>query len=542
MAGLTRSRIEAFDQTANVLTGAATRWRNRADVLERAAGAYVEQISTPNGTAWQGQTAESAFAMAHADRLTVYGGAEQARGMADTAERGGETLRGARASALEAIAQAEDEDFSVGEDLSVSDRYAWASAADRAARQGAAVAHRDYIAHAASRLGAENERVAAALNAGAAKMAGMAPAHWRQPRTVERPAGAGTESRRKGTIRAVDNTVKRDGGPDPQPPPDDAPAEAARRYDQTRRAADQALVDKAKAEGRDAYAPGMEGQPGYMTIEEADAAARLRDYNTLTDPDSHIARHGGPDARQLAGERLDDYTVSRFAGPLPADTVLGGDARTRAQARLELQHNLENGNTSWHQQVMTPDAATRLIDQMEVQDRALALDKLHDGLVAGGMSPGAAARIVDGFAHGTIPDEYVDAAAAAGKAFDAGNGGLEHFAESLPTGSHWAPGVAYSAEDIASLKRLAGRVGYVGNALEFGTGLYEWQHGAPLGEIAMKAGGGVAGAWIFGEGGAWLGGAIAGPPGAFIGALIFGAAGGIVGDNVGKDAFTWLTE
>lgn len=45
--------------------------------------------------------------------------------MADIAERGAGYLQGARGQALETIAQAENEDFSVAEDLSVSDNYYW---------------------------------------------------------------------------------------------------------------------------------------------------------------------------------------------------------------------------------------------------------------------------------------------------------------------------------------------------------------------------------------------------------------------------------
>ena len=69
----------------------------------------------------------------------------------------------------------------MGEDLSVSDNYARESAAEREARQQAAVAYRNYIAHCAARLEAESMRIAGELNAGAAEMTAMTPAHWRQP-------------------------------------------------------------------------------------------------------------------------------------------------------------------------------------------------------------------------------------------------------------------------------------------------------------------------------------------------------------------------
>jgi hypothetical protein len=180
---LTRSRIEAFNQTAAVLSDSATQWRGQAKRLEQAADFYVNQVRAPNGTEWSGQTAVSYFDTAYADRLAVLPAVTHAHAMADVAERGGDRLLAARRAALAAIAEAEADDFSVGEDLSVTDKYVWQSPAEQATRQAAAVGHRNYIAHHAALLHAENQRVAAQLNNGAAQMAGMAPAHWRQPVT-----------------------------------------------------------------------------------------------------------------------------------------------------------------------------------------------------------------------------------------------------------------------------------------------------------------------------------------------------------------------
>ncbi|BBY63514.1 putative alpha/beta hydrolase [Mycolicibacterium helvum] len=76
---------------------------------------------------------------------------------------------------------------------------------------------------------------------------------------------------------------------------------------------------------------------GPMTQEKADATARLRDFTTATNPAAD------PDARRLAGERLDDFRMANFVGPLPKDPILGGDARTRARSRLDLQRQLQQG-------------------------------------------------------------------------------------------------------------------------------------------------------------------------------------------------------
>jgi hypothetical protein len=287
----------------------------------------------------------------------------------------------------------------------------------------------------------------------------------------------------------------------------------------------------------------MIGQPGYMTEEEAAAAARLRDYQTLTDPNSHIALHGGPDARKFAGQRLDDYNTSKFVGPLPPDTVLGGDARTRAQARLRMQQDLENGDLSWSQQPLTPDDATRVMNQAELADRTNVLNRLQEQLVRYGLSPEAAARVADGYAHGVIPSQYVGATAAAGNVFAGGESAFGKYSELVPTGQHWAPGVAFSPEDIDALKRLGSRFGFAGNALAAGTGIYEWLgEGKDPGEVLSKAAGGWAGAWGGAELGGEAGALVGGPPGAFIGALGGSILGAFGGDWLGARGYQWLTK
>ncbi|MHA7653672.1 hypothetical protein ACX9NE_28180 [Mycobacterium sp. ML4] len=185
----TRSRIEAFDQTADLLTEAAAQWRARAAVMERAAHAYLEQLTSPGGTAWDGQAAGSAVQMAHTETAAVLAAVAHADQMADVAHRGGEDLRGARAEALEAIAEAEDDGFEVGEDLSVTDMRAAHSPAQQIARHQHAETHRSFIAHRVARLAAANATITTTLHAGATHMAGMAPAHWHQPR--HRPGRAG---------------------------------------------------------------------------------------------------------------------------------------------------------------------------------------------------------------------------------------------------------------------------------------------------------------------------------------------------------------
>lgn len=322
--------------------------------------------------------------------------------------------------------------------------------------------------------------------------------------------------------------------------PGDSPDEAAARYDKSgQRAKDQALVDQARAAKGD-------GTLGW-TREEQDAAQRLEDYKSITDPAHGVSHRGDQvaqaESRRLAGERLDDFNMANSTGLVARDPVLGGDARTRAQTRLKMQHDLETGQLPSHPQPLTPDEATKLMDSMELTDRANTLARLQETLQQCGMSPEGAARVAEGFAHGVIPEEYMEGASAASKVFDAGKDGIKSYAELLPTGRHWGPGVAFSPEDVEALKKLGGRIGVVGSALEFGTGMYDIVfEGKPPGEVLAKAGGGMAGAWLLGEGGASLGAMVGGPPGAFAGALVGGTFGGFLGEEGAEKVIDWLKE
>ncbi|MCV7250304.1 hypothetical protein H7J07_19100, partial [Mycobacterium koreense] len=304
---------------------------------------------------------------------------------------------------------------------------------------------------------------------------------------------------------------------------DDDPTPAAQRYDQTHRDADQALVDHAQ-------------QTGEWTDDARAAAARLRDSATVADPDAPA------EARRLAGERLDDYNNATFIGPLPQDTVLGGDARSTARTRLALQRQLEAGEFAPGYKAMTADEATKLLDQVEAKARVNALRGLQLQLQQAGMTPEGAAKVVDGIAQGTVPQEYVDAASAAGSAFGAGEDAIKKFSELVPTGRHWGPGTAFSADDIKALGRLGGRVGFVGNVIDLGNAVYDLTHGVSPAEVAAKTGGGMLGAWSYGTLGMTAGGFIAGPPGAFIGALLLGTYGSIKGQEAGEKALHWVTE
>nr|WP_133258926.1 hypothetical protein [Mycolicibacter senuensis] len=297
---------------------------------------------------------------------------------------------------------------------------------------------------------------------------------------------------------------------DGQPTQDHQQADhTADTYGTTQRDCDQELADS----------------PGEMTPEKAAAAARLRDYATATDPAAD------PQARRLAGERLDDYRMANFIGPLPMDPVLGGEARTRAQTRLELQKDLEQGMADGR--AFTPDQATHLLDTAEQNARVIVTRQAIDALVRnGGMSHQGATQLIGDIARGRVGHILRNGGDAAGISASAGKAALNAFADKVPTGKHWAPGVAYSAEDIAAITNLSKRMGFAGNVLGSAVGIYDvFVDHKPFVDTAATSAGGFGGGIAGAELGASVG-ALAGPVGAFVGALAFGVVGSVSGEKV----------
>jgi uncharacterized protein (DUF952 family) len=91
--------------------------------------------------------------------------------------------------------------------------------------------------------------------------------------------------------------------------PEERGRTAPEHYNTNQRGKDEALVSS----------------PGPWTPEKADAQARLQDYATATAPSD--AEGITQQRRELAQQRLDDFRMANFVGPLPRDPVLGGDAR-----------------------------------------------------------------------------------------------------------------------------------------------------------------------------------------------------------------------
>ncbi|UUO02486.1 hypothetical protein M4D79_03135 [Mycolicibacterium novocastrense] len=269
--------------------------------------------------------------------------------------------------------------------------------------------------------------------------------------------------------------------------------------------------------------------PGEWTHEKQAAAARLRDYDVINDPTASLEQV------QYARQRLADHHTSITHGPLPTDPVLGGDARSQAHTRLEMQAKLEQGLLG--QPPMPPDQATAMINRSESLARELVIARVQEQLTRAGMSPQGAAAATESMAHGIIPKDLVEAASAAGKPIAGGEKAFEHFADSLPLKDHPVQGMpGFSPSDVDVLKKVGGNLGIAGNLVDFGVGVYEWRTGVPLGEVAAKTGGGMVGASGMAAIGAWLG-APAGPVGVFAGAFILGSIGSLGGEQLGESIY-----
>jgi hypothetical protein len=311
--------------------------------------------------------------------------------------------------------------------------------------------------------------------------------------------------------------------------PGDSPQDSASKYDSSgQRAKDQALVDKAKRE-----------QPSGLgwDLDVKLAQRRLADYASVTDPSNGAAKwgdaHAKDEAARLAGERLGDFNMANSVGPVGKDPVLGGDLRDRAKARLTMQRQLEDAQLPWNPRPMHADDATKLMDDLEVQDRAAALTRLQQQLQANGVSPEGAAKVADGIAHGVIPQEFLDETKRTGKNMEGMGEILKHFSEKASPGN--ALGITLSDGDIESLGKVGKTLGRASSALEIGMTLYEVANGdKTFVQGTMDVGASMGGAWALGQAGVFLG-APAGPVGSFVLGSVGAIAGGVAGEK-GADA------
>ena len=166
----TRSQVQSWDTTA--LDDATQRWRGAAAAAETAFEQHRQNIASPGGTDWEGDAKDAALDRVAADLGVVRRQGDVQRHAADVAARGGEDISAARGAVLDAIAEAEADDFLVGEDLSVTDTREF-DPMTAAARATAAAEHAEYIRWRAEQLVATDALVGQQLQAQALELQGI---------------------------------------------------------------------------------------------------------------------------------------------------------------------------------------------------------------------------------------------------------------------------------------------------------------------------------------------------------------------------------
>lgn len=120
------------------LVSAATDWSATAKQWERAFDSVHRGMLAPGGTVWEGEAADAAQDRAFADLVRVRGLADTLTDSATIARRGADQLDYLKRQAIDAINEAQEAGFTVGEDLSVTDASKYRGLRIAAMRQFAA--------------------------------------------------------------------------------------------------------------------------------------------------------------------------------------------------------------------------------------------------------------------------------------------------------------------------------------------------------------------------------------------------------------------
>ncbi|MGU3654090.1 HNH/ENDO VII family nuclease [Mycolicibacterium sp. A43C] len=166
-----RSEIEAW--TTTHLADAATAWRGAVATSEDAFDQHRQNILAPGGTSWEGDAKDAALHRITRDIGVVGRQNEVLLQAADTAENAVTDINAARREAIAAITAAENDDFTVREDLSVTDNRAY-DEKTAAARMTAAAEHAEDIRWTAERLVQADSLAGSQLQAKAAELEGIA--------------------------------------------------------------------------------------------------------------------------------------------------------------------------------------------------------------------------------------------------------------------------------------------------------------------------------------------------------------------------------
>lgn len=158
---LTRGDVEAWGTTH--LEDAATHLRSAAQRWE----GHFETIHTgmlrPGGTAWDGPAADAAAERSWGDLVKVRGAGDALYAAAGCATNGAGDVAWAKRQVLDAVTEAEEAGFTVGQDFSVTDKSAGSLLRSTAARQQQAQAFATEISTRVQALVAVDKAVAAQI-------------------------------------------------------------------------------------------------------------------------------------------------------------------------------------------------------------------------------------------------------------------------------------------------------------------------------------------------------------------------------------------
>lgn len=227
MTGLTRTQLQRW--TVEHLRAAASNWNDVADLWENSFESAHTETKRPGGTEWAGDAADAAQDHSWRDLVHARGSAESLRAAAKIASVGAADIDGAHRAALSAIADAEADEFVVGDDLSVSEPPYRQLMRQTAARAAAAQQHADNIGYAANNLMSAENHTSQRLTAVTASLREPLP----QTEEMEPgedgeggnewgggPGGPQIPSLPEGGVRA-----KPEPKAEPKPEPEPAPAE-----------------------------------------------------------------------------------------------------------------------------------------------------------------------------------------------------------------------------------------------------------------------------------------------------------------------------
>jgi hypothetical protein len=165
----TRSRVEGW--SSGHLRQAAMGWQRQADLTEQL---YGQALHAVDSAPWKGAAADRASTKLFENLVKIRGALDLLAKAGKIATAGAVSIDGAKRVAVDAINEAVRQFFSVGQDLSVTDRMPWYFSAALALVRKIAAAHfQADIRAKAMMLALTDENVAGQLDAVAAEMQGF---------------------------------------------------------------------------------------------------------------------------------------------------------------------------------------------------------------------------------------------------------------------------------------------------------------------------------------------------------------------------------